>query len=50
LEGLESISNKKKIDEILREQKYASIELIEEDGKVTRILRKIKKKIKREAP
>lgn len=50
LEGLESISNKKKIDEILREQKYASIELLEEDGKVTRILRKIKKKIKREVP
>jgi DNA-binding transcriptional MerR regulator len=45
LEGLESVSNKKRIQEILKEQKYASIELIEEDGKVTRILRKIKKKI-----
>lgn len=50
IEGLESISNKKKIDEILKEQKYASIELIEEDGKVTRILRKVKRKIKRDAP
>ncbi len=50
IEGLESVSNKTRIEEILREQKYASIELIEEDGKITRILRKIKKKIKREAP
>ena len=50
IEGLESINNKKRIDEILKEQQYASIELIEENGKVTRILRKIKKKIKREAP
>ena len=50
LQGLESISNKKRIEEILREQKYASIELIEEDGKLTRILRTIKQKIKRDAP
>ena len=50
LKKLESVNNKKRIQEILKEQKYASIELIEEDGKVTRILRKIKKKIEREAP
>ena len=45
LEGMESVSCRKRIDEILKEQKYASIELIEEDGKITRILRKIKKKL-----
>ena len=50
IEGIESVSNKKRIEEILKEQAYASIELIEEDGKVTRIVRTIKKKIKREAP
>jgi hypothetical protein len=45
IEGMESVSCRKRIDEILKEQKYASIELIEEDGQVTRILRKIKKKL-----
>lgn len=45
IEGMESVSNRKRIDEILKEQKFASIELIEEDGKVTRVLRKIKKKL-----
>lgn len=45
IEGLENVSNRKKIDEILREQKFASIELIEENGQVTRVLRKIKKKL-----
>lgn len=45
IEGLESVSNRKRIDEILKEQKFASIELIEENGKVTRVLRKIKKKL-----
>lgn len=45
IEGLESVSCRKRIDEILKEQQYASIELIEEDGKITRILRKIKKKL-----
>ena len=42
---MESVSCRKRIDEILKEQQYASIELIEEDGKITRILRKIKKKL-----
>lgn len=50
IEGMESVSNKKRIESILKEQAYASIEVTEEDGKVTRILRTIKKKIKREAP
>ncbi len=45
IEGMESVSCRKRIDEILKEQQYASIELIEEDGKITRILRKIKKKL-----
>ena len=45
IEGMESVSNRKRIDEILKEQKFASIELIEEDGKVTRVLRKIKNKL-----
>lgn len=45
IEGLESVSNRKRIDELLREQKFASIELIEENGQVTRVLRKIKTKV-----
>ncbi len=45
LEGLERVSVKNRISDILREQKYSRIELIQEDGKVTSIVRKIKKRI-----
>ena len=47
IEGLERVNNQKRITEILREQQYCDINLIQHDGKTVSVTRKIKKKIKK---
>ena len=47
IEGLERVNSQKRISEILKEQQFAKIELIEQDGKVVSVVRTIKKKVKK---
>jgi DNA-binding transcriptional MerR regulator len=44
LESLERVDNKKRISEILKENKYQNIEMIQKDGKIVSIVRKVSKK------
>lgn len=46
IEGLERVDVQKKIMDILRDQKYSDINLIQQDGKIVAVTRKVKKKIK----
>jgi hypothetical protein len=52
IEGMERIKVPAKIHEILRQQDYASIEVMQQDGQIVSLTRKTKKKIhhKRDAP
>ena len=45
IEAVERVDNSKRIVDILKEQKYQSIEVIKKDDVIVSIVRKIKKKI-----
>lgn len=47
IEGLERVDAQKRITDILREQKFAKIEVVEHDGKIVSVVRRIKKKIEK---
>lgn len=47
IEGMERLKATKRIHDILNEQKYATIEIIQQDGKVVEYVRKTKTKISR---
>lgn len=46
IEGLERVDAQKRIMDIFREQKYSDINLIQQDGRIVAVTRKVKKKIK----
>ena len=50
IEGVERFKACKKIHDILKEQQFATIEVVQENGEIVEYVRKTKKKIKRDAP